>query len=175
MLILRSLLLLSLMITVLGCEKPTFTPYESYPMGLAKALEENKPIFIHFTCFGCVGNNEFYNDLIVDQAVEEKLINDYITIELYTDDRSGIPKSELDWAAQQHYPDSIKQRLLAVKNIGKFYTLFEQFKFQRTTQPLYVILNTKEEILIKPFGYQRKNAKRFLQKLATGTTEFHSK
>jgi hypothetical protein len=48
------------------------------------------------------------------------------------------------------------------------YATFEKYKFNRQSQPLYVILDSKENILVEPFGYTARNVHFFLEKLNQG-------
>jgi thioredoxin-related protein len=86
----KSLCLLFILFIILSCEKKEFTSFKSYYQGLEKAKKENKPIFIHFTGFGCVGYNEFENDLIKNREILKNLCNNYISIELYVDDMRWV-------------------------------------------------------------------------------------
>lgn len=160
----------ALLLTTCNQKTPTLTTFYNYPIGLAKAKEENKPIFIHFTGFGCVGYNELICALSEHQKVQQLLYDEYIFIELYVDDSTPLEPTLLDWVSIQPYPDTIKQQFFSCKSNGQFNTHLEKFKFNRETQPLYVILDANEKLLMAPFGYLSKNANLLIEKLERGLT-----
>lgn len=149
-------------------------PSSNYPAALQQAQQENKPIFLYLTCYGCMGYDEFYRDLIKEAAVVKILSKEYIFVELYVDDRAALNLNQ-DWKTwvAQHYPDSIQQLFLTAKNTGQFNAHFQRLQFQKLNNPLYVLLSPQEQLLLPAFGYSQKNPLLFLEKLQEGLDNYH--
>lgn len=169
----KSLFLLLLFLASCSPEIPPLTPLSNYPAALQQAQQQNKPIFLYFTCYGCMGTNEFNEILIKEPAVTQTLAKDYVFVELYVDDRSSLEldQAELNWLVQT-YPDSIQKLFLNAKNAGHFNALFQRLQYQKLNQPMYVLLSPKEELLLPPFGYSGKNPVLFLEKLQQGLDKY---
>ena len=102
-------------------------------------------------------------------------MNDYIVVELYVDDRAEFDREAYDWVWSTNYPEEVKERLMSSRTIGHFYAYWEQFKFDKQSQPLYVLLDINEEKLIKEFTYMARDKDHFRAKLKQGLDVFYQK
>lgn len=168
-------LLPCLLLLILACQKDPYSfEYEkTYLSGLEISKKNNKPIFLYFTSF-LSSNDEFYHGLIQKRSIRKKLETDFVTVILYTDDKTAI--SELDTLNLQKLKFSKKGRinLAKARNIGQVNATIETDFFKRNNQPLYVIINEANEILVQPFGYTSKNTTYFLTKLEEGLASFRN-
>ncbi|MES2329420.1 MAG: cytochrome c biogenesis protein CcdA [Bacteroidota bacterium] len=136
----------------------------------AKALElskaQNKPILIDFTGWACVNCRKMEENVWTQPAVYNYIKENYILVSLYVDDKQNLPA---------------EQRIMNYKttsggskdiiNIGDKYATFQTENFIQTTQPLYGLLNTKEQLLSNPVGYT-PDAAEYLKWLQCGKEAF---
>ena len=100
-----------------------------------------------------------------DKDVYKMINDDYVLIQLYVDD-----KSELAPADVAITPEGRK-----LNTIGKKWSDLQTRKFQSNSQPFYVLLDPKTEVLLaQPQGadYEVTNYKKFLE---SGLNAFHNK
>ncbi|HMG16802.1 MAG TPA: cytochrome c biogenesis protein CcdA, partial [Saprospiraceae bacterium] len=128
--------------------------FKDYCEGLAYAKEIGKPILIDFTGYGCVNCRKTEEHIWVSDKVRNKIINDYVLISLYVDDKKKL--------------DEIKKstsRNDRIKTIGDIWADLQIVNFQQNSQPLYVLMTPDEKVLAKPRGYKEgvKEYDQFLQ------------
>lgn len=116
-----------------------------YDEALAYAKKVNKPLFIDFTGHGCVNCREMESRVWSDQAVLQRLKEDYVLVALYVDDKKTLPEDE--WY-KSSYDDKVK------KTIGAQNADFQITRFNNNAQPYYCLLNPNtEKLLQKPKAY----------------------
>ena len=119
--------------------------YNDYEEALAAAKEQDKPIFIDFTGFGCVNCRKMEERVWDDGRVHGMLTNDFILLSLYVDDRTKL-KAE----------DQVKSELTGntLRTIGNKWSEFQAVNFSANSQPYYVILGTENlEPLVAPRAF----------------------
>ncbi len=154
------------------CEKPKFADflelphglegYFDYQQGLACAKAQNKPLFIDFTGHGCVNCREMEANVWSDPRVLAMLKRDFVVVALYVDDKTTLPQSE--WVTSS-YDHKVKS------TIGKKFADFQIAKFGVNAQPYYVLLDHKEQLLVKPTA-RDLNPEHFIEFLTKGLAEF---
>jgi len=154
------------------CETPKFADFLSLPHNLKgyfdydQALrcskQQNKPLFIDFTGHGCVNCREMEANVWSNPEVLKRLRNDYIVVALYVDDRKDLPQS--DWVTST-YDGKVKN------TIGKKFADFQITRFKVNSQPYYVLLDNKGELLNKPKAYDL-NVDNFIKFLDDGVAAF---
>lgn len=122
-----------------------FKHFKDYEEGLAYAKAQNKPVLIDFTGYGCVNCRKIEDNVWSDEQVQEKL-KDYVVISLYVDDRKALPENE--W-----YTSSATGKEREVKTVGQKWSDFQARYFKTNSQPQYVLINTKEQLLNQPVAY----------------------
>ena len=119
--------------------------FKDYYDGLAYAKEVKKPVFLDFTGYGCVNCRKTEEHIWVDPAVRSKLNDDYVLVSLYVDDRKKI--KETLYAGELSGYNKLR-------NIGNKWADFQITNFEQNSQPLYVIMNTNQEVVAHPRGYR---------------------
>ena len=114
-----------------------------YDEGLAYAKKMNKPVFIDFTGHACVNCRKMEASVWPDKEVLSRLSNDYVVIQLYVDD-----KTDLAVAEQTVSKDSGKK----IETIGNKWSDLQASRFNANSQPFYVLLDTKGNLLVQPQG-----------------------
>jgi len=122
-----------------------FTHFKDYEEGLAYAKAHNMPILLDFTGFGCVNCRKIEDNVWTDEKVIEGL-KEYVVISLYVDDRKPLPQNE--W-----YTSTATGKEKEVKTVGQKWSDFQAKHFKTNSQPQYVLINTKEQLLNQPVAY----------------------
>jgi len=154
------------------CETPKFAEFLSLPHNLKgyfdydQALrcskQQNKPLFIDFTGHGCVNCREMEANVWSNPEVLKRLRNDYIVVVLYVDDRKELPESD---CVKSTYDGKVKN------TVGKKFADFQITRFKVNSQPYYVLLDNKGELLNKPKAYDL-NVNNFIRFLDDGVEKF---
>ncbi len=109
---------------------------------------QNKPIFLLFTGYACVGDTHYEEVLFLEKECRRLLSENFIPVVLHVDDKITLPKKykkEVEW-----YDGSRRY----LKTTGMFNQYYQFSKFQSNTQPFMVVLDADENILLDPIGYQ---------------------
>jgi thiol:disulfide interchange protein len=117
--------------------------FYDYDEGLAYAKKVNKPVFIDFTGHACVNCRKMEASVWPDKEVLSRLSNDYVVIQLYVDD-----KTDLATAEQTVSKYSGKE----IETIGNKWSDLQASRFNANSQPFYVLLDTKGDLLVQPKG-----------------------
>jgi len=122
------------------------TGYFDYKQGMEAARMLNKPVLLDFTGHGCVNCRKMEDYVWGEPEVLTRLMNDYVIISLYVDDRTKLP--ETDWVVST-YDQKTK------KTLGQVNADLQISKFNNNAQPFYVLVDHDGNILVKPpIGYE---------------------
>jgi len=114
-----------------------------YDEGLAYAKKMNKPVFIDFTGHACVNCRKMEASVWPDKEVLSRLSNDYVVIQLYVDDKTDLA------AAEQTVSKYSGKK---IETIGNKWSDLQASRFNANSQPFYVLLDTKGNLLAQPQG-----------------------
>ena len=134
---------------------------KDYETGLQMAKEQNKLILLDFTGYACVNCRRMEENIWTDPKVYKLLKDKFIIISLYVDDKKVLP------SAQQFIYKTKNGTERKIRTVGDKWSTFETENFKENSQPLYAILNIKEELLSHPAAYT-PSAKDYLQWLQCG-------
>jgi thiol:disulfide interchange protein len=124
-------------------DKPNgLNPYFDYDEGMAYAAKVHKPVMIDFTGHACVNCRKMEASVWTDKDVYERISQQYVLIQLYVDDKTDLAKAE-----QTLTPQGKK-----IKTIGNKWSDLEASKFQANSQPFYVLLDNKGNLLVPAGG-----------------------
>ena len=119
--------------------------YNDFEEGLAAAKEQNKPIMIDFTGWGCVNCRKMEENVWVDPRVHQLLAEEYVLVSLYVDERKELP------AEEQKVSEATGKKL---RTVGNKWSEFQAVNFGANSQPYYVVLGHDNlEPLIKPRAF----------------------
>ena len=107
----------------------------------------NKPLLIDFTGWACVNCRKMEENVWNQPDVYNYIKENYVLVSLYVDDRKKLPVQE---RVTYITKDKNKKDLIT---LGDKWTTFEAENFGQVSQPFYVILSNKEELLNNPVGY----------------------
>ncbi len=117
--------------------------FKNYEEGVAYAKEENMPILLDFTGYGCVNCRKTEEHIWVEDEVKDKLEQDFVLISLYVDDRQALEETLLSIPRQEK-----------LRNVGNLWADFQIVNFEQNSQPLYVMMSPDERVLAPPRGYE---------------------
>ncbi|MGI4759431.1 MAG: protein-disulfide reductase DsbD family protein [Janthinobacterium lividum] len=119
---------------------PAFFDYDE---GMAYAKQVGKPVLIDFTGHACVNCRKMEANVWPDKQVLPLLRDKYVLIQLYVDDKTELP------AAEQTVSKLSGKTL---KTIGNKYSDLQASRFNTNSQPYYVLLGRKGNVLVPPQG-----------------------
>jgi thiol:disulfide interchange protein len=126
-----------------------------YDQALQVSKELKKPVIIDFTGWNCANCRKMEQEVWSDPEVHKRLQNDFVLLELYVDEKQELPKGE-----QTVSSFSGKK----INTIGNKNSDYEASKFNVNSQPYYVIINARGDVLVPPQGakYDVANYIKFL-------------
>ena len=138
------------------------TGYFELEEGLAAAREAGKPVFVDITGHGCVNCREMESRVWSDPQVLEMLMNDFVVVALYTDDKMTL--AEEDWVTTES-GDVLKQ-------MGRANSYIVRTRFGVNAQPNYALLSPEGELLAPIRGYDL-SIPGFIEFLQSGLDAYH--
>lgn len=134
------------------------TQYDDYDKGMEAAARLGKPVFLDFSGYGCVNCRKMDGAVLDKDEVKSLIKEKFITIQLMVDDKKALPQS-------RYVQENGKQ--VELTTYGDLWSYLQRHKFASNSQPYYVILNEKGEMLSGPFAY-KEDVPAFLQFLNAG-------
>lgn len=154
---------------IIKAKYPSFTKcannldcFKDYYEGLAYAKEQNKPIMLDFTGYGCVNCRKTEEHIWIEDRVWNKLAKDFVLVSLYVDDRKPLEQLMIS-----------KTRQKRLRNVGHKWADFQIVNFEQNSQPLYVMMSPAEQVLAPPRGY-KDSVKEYAEFLDCGLKTFTS-
>lgn len=135
-------------------------PLYKYLSALEKSKKENKPLLVVFTGYGAVNALKMKENIYPQDPINTMLNKVYTVVHLYVDDREQLEQPIL----------SQDGRILKTK--GQCWATFQATNFKAQSQPYFVILNSREEVLSFPRGYT-SDAKAFETFLKEGIEAYN--
>ncbi|WP_353778225.1 protein-disulfide reductase DsbD domain-containing protein [Winogradskyella sp. 3972H.M.0a.05] len=140
--------------------------YKDLDEGIAAAKAANKPIMLDFTGWACVNCRKMEEQVWSKSKIYNMLLDNYIIISLYVDDRKELPEEEqFDYIK----PNGNKKR---IKTIGDKWATLQTINFQNNSQPFYVLVNSDMEMLNHTTAYT-PNADEYFDWLKKGLENFN--
>jgi thiol:disulfide interchange protein len=118
--------------------------YEDYYQALAEAKATGKPLLIDFTGKGCTNCRKMEDNVWVDPEVKKMFFEDFVLVSLFVDLRERLPEDE------QYISEMTGKK---IRTVGNKWTDFQISRFNRNTQPYYIILDNNESELVEGYGY----------------------
>lgn len=111
-----------------------------YMTGINKAIQEDKPIMLDFTGWGCTNCRRMEENVWVKNEVKNLIKDEYVLVSLYCDDKETLPE-----------PYRIGDRIAETE--GQKWSYFQQEYYANNAQPFYVLIDHKGRLLAEPRGY----------------------
>ena len=139
--------------------------WDDFEAGIAAAEKADKPIFLEFSGFGCVNCRKMESAVMGVDRVKKELNDNFTHIRLMVDDKAELAK-----------PITIEKDGKVVKKIrtiGDKWSYLQEVKFNANSQPYYVVLNSKGELMSGPFVY-KEDIDGFLKFLDRGKKKYET-
>lgn len=104
----------------------------------------NKPILLDFTGYYCANCRRTESTVWTDKEIRPILLNDYVIISLYVDDKTELPAND------QVYSKVLDSKM---RYKGHKWSELQIRKYQQVSQPLYVVMDFDEQDLTEAIGY----------------------
>ncbi|MBO5720808.1 MAG: thioredoxin family protein [Bacteroidales bacterium] len=132
--------------------------FDDYDKAKAYAKEQNKPLFVDFTGYGCVNCRKMESSVFVEDKVRDILDSEYVMVTLYVDDKTYLPS-----------PMVVEEngREVTLKTYGDKWSYLQRYKFGANAQPYYILLSPEGRPLASPYGYD-EDVEKFVEFLNKG-------
>lgn len=142
-----------------------FSEYDDYDEGMAKALEEGKPVLIDFSGYGYVNCRKMEAAVFDNGRVRKVIEDNFVLIKVMVDDKKELPE-----------PIYVSENGKNVKltTYGDRWSYLQRHKFKANSQPYYVVLDNEGKLMSGPYFYD-ENIDKFVGFLNKGIENFSSK
>lgn len=136
--------------------------FYDYDEGLAYSKKVNKPVLLDFTGWSCTNCRKMEASVWSDKNVLSRLMNDYVLISLYVDDKTEL-------AEEEKYISEFSGK--KIKTIGQKWSDLQATAFGTNSQPYYVITDTEGRKLVPPQAFNL-DITNYINFLDSGTAAF---
>ena len=136
--------------------------FTDFDAGMEYARQNNKPVMIDFTGYGCVNCRKMELAVWTDPKVSQMLNDDYVLITLYVDEKTKLPEPI-------KVTENGTERTL--RTIGDKWSYLQRSKVGANAQPFYVLLDNEGMPLNKSYSYDEDIAK-YVDFLQTGLKNY---
>ena len=145
-------------------EGGNFKVFHDFDEGMAYANENNRPVLVDFSGYGCVNCRKMEGAVFDTQEVSSIIKENFVLITLMVDDKTSLEK-----------PIEVNENGKAVmlKTIGDKWSYLQRSKFAANSQPYYVMLDNEGKPLASPYYYD-ENVAKFLEWLNSGLKAYSS-
>lgn len=137
--------------------------FTDYDEGMRYARENDMPVMLDFSGYGCVNCRKMEGSVFDTEEVRQLLNDKYVFIKLMVDDKADLA---------QPYSVEENGKELLITTVGEKWSYLQRHKFNINSQPYYVLLNGKGEMLNKPRQYD-ENITAFVEWLEEGLNIFN--
>lgn len=145
-------------------EGGNFKVFHDFDEGMAYANDNNRPVLVDFSGYGCVNCRKMEGAVFDTQEVSSIIKENFVLITLMVDDKTSIEK-----------PIEVNENGKAVmlKTIGDKWSYLQRSKFAANSQPYYVMLDNEGNPLASPYYYD-ENVAKFVEWLNSGLKAYSS-
>lgn len=136
--------------------------FNDFDAGMEYARQNNKPVMVDFTGYGCVNCRKMELAVWTDPKVSQILNDDYVLITLYVDEKAKLPEPI-------KVVENGTERTL--RTVGDKWSYLQRSKFGANAQPFYVLLDNEGMPLNQSYAYDEDIAK-YVDFLETGLKNY---
>lgn len=143
-------------------EGGTFKVFHDYDEGMTYAVENNRPVMIDFSGYGCVNCRKMEGAVFDTQEVSSIIKENFVLITLMVDDKTALET-----------PMEVVEngKTVKLKTIGDKWSYLQRSKFAANSQPYYVMLDGEGSPLASPYYYD-ENVAKFVEWLEQGLKKY---
>ena len=129
------------------------------------AAENNRPVLIDFSGYGCVNCRKMEGAVFDTEEVSGLIKDNFVLITLMVDDKRELPA-----------PLTVTEngKTVTLETVGEKWSYLQRSKFNASTQPFYVILGRDGQPLAPSYSYA-ENVAKYVEWLQTGIKAFAEK
>lgn len=145
-------------------EGVNFKVFHDFDEGMAYANENNRPVLVDFSGYGCVNCRKMEGAVFDTQEVSSIIKENFVLITLMVDDKTSLEK-----------PIEVNEngKTVMLKTIGDKWSYLQRSKFAANSQPYYVMLDNEGKPLASPYYYD-ENVAKFVEWLNSGLKSYSS-
>lgn len=145
-------------------EGGNFKVFHDFDEGMAYANENNRPVLVDFSGYGCVNCRKMEGAVFDSQEVSSIIKENFVLITLMVDDKTSLEK-----------PIEVNEngKTVMLKTIGDKWSYLQRSKFAANSQPYYVMLDNEGKPLASPYYYD-ENVAKFVEWLNSGLKSYSS-
>lgn len=139
-----------------------FKEFHDYEEGMRYAADNNRPVIIDFSGYGCVNCRKMEGAVFDTQEVGTLIKENFVLIKLMVDDKASLPE-----------PITVLEngKKIKLETVGDKWSYLQRHKFAASTQPFYVILDNNGDALAKPYSYN-ENVAEFMYWIEAGMKQY---
>lgn len=139
-----------------------FKEFHDYEEGMRYAADNNRPVIIDFSGYGCVNCRKMEGAVFDTQEVSTLIKENFVLIKLMVDDKASLPE-----------PITVLEngKKIKLETVGDKWSYLQRHKFAASTQPFYVILDNNGDALAKPYSYN-ENVAEFMHWIEAGMKQY---
>lgn len=143
-------------------EGGNFKVFHDFDEGMAYANENNRPVLVDFSGYGCVNCRKMEGAVFDTQEVSSIIKENFVLITLMVDDKTSLEK-----------PIEVNEngKTVMLKTIGDKWSYLQRSKFAANSQPYYVMLDNEGKPLASPYYYD-ENVAKFVEWLNNGLKSY---
>lgn len=145
-------------------EGGNFKVFHDFDEGMSYANENNRPVLVDFSGYGCVNCRKMEGAVFDTQEVSSIIKENFVLITLMVDDKTSLEK-----------PIEVNEngKAIMLKTIGDKWSYLQRSKFAANSQPYYVMLDNEGKPLASPYYYD-ENVAKFVEWLNSGLKTYSS-
>lgn len=139
-----------------------FKEFDDYDEGMAYAAENNRPVLIDFSGYGCVNCRKMEGAVFDTEVIGDIIKKDFVLIKLMVDDKQSLEK-----------PMTVEEngRKVKLSTVGDKWSYLQRSKFAANSQPYYVMLDNSGSPLSSPYYYD-EDVDKFAEWLTSGIDNY---
>jgi thiol:disulfide interchange protein DsbD len=139
-------------------------PFDDYFLAAEYAKNNQKPVMVDFTGFGCVNCRKMEAAVWTDPAIGKILKDEYVLVSLWVDDKKELPED-------QQYTTTFAGKERRIETVADKWSDFQARFFGNNSQPYYVLLDNQGRLLNVPRAYD-EDIDAYKKWLIDGLTEY---
>lgn len=141
-----------------------FEEFDDYDKAMAYAAQNNRPVLIDFSGYGCVNCRKMEGAVFDTPQVEQIIKENFVLVKLMVDDKKPLDK-----------PVTVEEngKKIVLETVGDKWSYLQRSKFGANSQPYYIVLDKNGAAMNGP-AYYDENLNKFVDWLNMGIDTWKS-
>lgn len=143
-------------------EGGSFEEFDDYNKGMQYAADNNRPVLIDFSGYGCVNCRKMEGAVFDTNRVSQIVKENFVLIKLMVDDKAKLSS-----------PMTVEEngKTIVLNTVGDKWSYLQRSKFGANSQPYYIVLDNEGRAMNVPYFYD-ENVEKFVEWLNTGLKNY---